>query len=60
MRNNMSIFHTKHLIYLTLLGAKFGLCLWNSKELDFYNVDLEALCANAFTTPGELNVGLQQ
>lgn len=35
--------------------------IWNSKELDFYNVDLEALCANAFTTPGELNnAGLLQ
>lgn len=27
----------------------------NSEELDFYNMDLEALCAKAFTTPGKLN-----
>lgn len=27
MRNNMSIFHSKHLVYFTLSGAKFGLCL---------------------------------
>lgn len=57
MRNNMSIFHTKTFRILHTFRSQiwFMSSIRNSEELDFYNVDLEALCANAFTTPGKLN-----
>ncbi len=57
MRNNMSILHTKTSRILHTFRSQiwFMFSIRNSEEYDFYKVDLEALCANAFTTPGKPN-----